>query len=304
MRWPERLRLVVLLLCGWLCSAPAAELECEPLQRAAPIDRAAIVHGQGLLWRVSGADGGDSYVLGTMHVAEPRVMKMVDVIQQQFAASSVFAMEVVLDPSAMQKLGLAMFYSDGRRLSKVVGAPLFASIARHLGDYGVPPTMAETMKPWAAFTTLSMPVGDSAEPLDLQLMSAAQQAGKEVVGLETVDEQLSVFENVPEHDQVAMLRDVACHFETFQHELDEMVDAYVARDLVALVEQAERYEGEGKDAFMDKLLYERNARMAERMVPLLAVGHAFIAVGALHLPGARGVLRLLEQQGYRVEAVY
>jgi hypothetical protein len=40
------------------------------------------------------------------------------------------------------------------------------------------------------------------------------------------------------------------------------------------------------------------------MVPLLAAGHAFIAVGALHLPGERGVLRLLEQRGYRVEAVY
>ena len=296
--------IVALLLCGWLPLAAAADLACEALRRAAPIDRAAVVHGQGLLWRVSGADAGESYVLGTMHVAEPRVMALVNVIQQQFAASSVFAMEVVLDAPAMQKLGLAMFYSDGQRLSAVVGAPLFASIAQHLDDYGVPPTLAESMKPWAAFTTLSMPAGANAEPLDLKLMGDARAAGKEVVGLETVDEQLSVFENVPQSDQVAMLREVACHYDIFQRELGEMVDAYVARDLVALVEQSERYESAGKDAFMDKLLYERNARMAERMVPLLAVGHAFIAVGALHLPGERGVLRLLEQQGYRVEAVY
>ncbi len=303
MPWLERLRVGLLLLC-WLTATQAAELNCQALSRAAPIDRAAVVHGHGLLWRVTGADAGESYLLGTMHIAEPRVMQVVDVIQQQFATSTVFALEVVLDDAAMRKLGAAMFYRDGRRLSKVVGDTLFANIAQHLTDYGVPKALAETMKPWAAFTTLSMPIGASAAPLDLQLMSAAHQAGKEVVGLESIDEQLAVFDGVPEPDQVSMLRDVACHYETFQRELDEMVDAYVARDLAALVEQAERYEGEGKDAFMDKLLYERNVRMAERMVPLLAVGHAFIAVGALHLPGARGVLRLLEQQGYRVEAVY
>ncbi len=304
MRWPERLRLLPLWLACWLSAAPAAELDCEPLRRAAPIDRAAVVHGQGLLWRVSGAAAGDSYVLGTMHTAEPRVLKLVDTIERQFADSPVFAMEVVLDEPAMRKLGVAMFYSDGQRLSQVVGAPLFERIARHLGDYGVPASVAESMKPWAAFTTLSMPASSDAAPLDLQLMSAARAAGKEVVGLETVEEQLAVFEGVPEVDQVAMLREVACHHTTFQREIMEMVDAYVARDLVALVEQSERYDGVGKQALMDKLLYQRNSRMAERMVPLLAAGHAFVAVGALHLPGERGVLRLLEQQGYRVEAVY
>ena len=304
MCWPERLRWLPLLALCWLAAAQSAQLQCAALQRAAPVERAAVVHGQGLLWRVTGAAAGASYVLGTMHIAEARVMQVVDVIQQQFAASPLFAMEVVLDGAAMQKLGVAMFYADGRRLSKEVGAPLFASIARHLTDYGIPSALAENMKPWAAFITLSMPLGASAPPLDMQLMNAARQAGKQVVGLESVDEQLAVFDGVPDTDQIAMLRDVACHYQVFQQELAEMVDAYVARDLAALVEQSERYDSAGKEAFMDKLLYQRNVRMAERMVPLLAVGHAFIAVGALHLPGERGVLRLLERHGYRVEAVY
>lgn len=304
MCWREHLTFIPLLLWAWLTGVAADELTCAPLQRAAPIDRSAVVHGHGLLWKVSGGDAGASYLLGTMHIAEPRVMNMLERARPQFDASHRFAMEVVLDAPAMHKLGQAMFYRDGRQLPDVVGAPLFASIARHLGDYGVPPTLAQSMKPWAAFTTLSMPVGAGAEPLDLQLMNAAHVAGKQVVGLESVDEQLAVFENVAERDQVTMLREVACHYEVFQHELDEMVEAYVARDLIALIEQSERYDSEGKEAFMDKLLYERNARMAERMLPLLSAGQAFIAVGALHLPGERGVLRLLEKQGYRVEALY
>ena len=304
MAWPERARAIAVLLWMWAAAPQAAELACAPLRRSAPLDHAQVEHGHGLLWRVSGAQAGESYVLGTMHIAAPRVMKVVDAVQTQFAASDVFAMEVLLDDTAMQKLGSAMFYSDGRRLSQVVEAGLFAAIVRHLADYGVSESLAATMKPWAAFTTMSMPIGATAAPLDLQLMGAARQAGKKVLGLETLAEQLAVFEGVSEPDQVSMLREVVCHYDTFQHELGEMVDAYVARDLAGLVEQAMRYESAEKDAFMDKLLWARNVRMAARIVPLLGAGHAFIAIGALHLPGARGVLHLLEQQGYRVEAVY
>ena len=304
MSWPERRRKLVLCLWVWFAAPQAAELSCAPLQRGVPIDQASVEHGQGLLWRISGAQAGASFVLGTMHIAEPRVMKVMDAVQTQFAASTTFALEVVLDDSAMQTLGGAMVYDDGRRLSQLVDGDLFVSTTQRLADYGVPETMVDMMKPWAAFTTMSMPVAGVGLPLDMQLMSAAQQAGKDVRGLESVAEQLALFERVSEPDQVAMLREVVCHYGTFQQELGEMVDAYVARDLAALVAQATRYESPQKDAFMEKILWERNLRMVERITPLLDRGQAFIAIGALHLPGERGVLHLLEQQGYRVEALY
>jgi hypothetical protein len=55
---------------------------------------------------------------------------------------------------------------------------------------------------------------------------------------------------------------------------------------------------------MEALLYRRNLRMAERLSPHLAAGGAFVAIGALHLPGDRGVLALLERAGHRIERVY
>jgi uncharacterized protein YbaP (TraB family) len=58
------------------------------------------------------------------------------------------------------------------------------------------------------------------------------------------------------------------------------------------------------DRFIDELVIKRNKRMAERMQKVLKKGNAFIAIGALHLPGEMGVLRLLEKQGYRVSMVY
>ena len=57
-------------------------------------------------------------------------------------------------------------------------------------------------------------------------------------------------------------------------------------------------------AFTEQLIDDRNDHMVERMLPRLAEGKAFIAVGALHLPGERGILKQLEDQGYRVTRVY
>ena len=55
---------------------------------------------------------------------------------------------------------------------------------------------------------------------------------------------------------------------------------------------------------MHQLIDQRNARMVTRMEPFLKRGQAFIAIGALHLPGEVGVLNLLAKQGYRVSVVY
>jgi hypothetical protein len=58
------------------------------------------------------------------------------------------------------------------------------------------------------------------------------------------------------------------------------------------------------ETFTERLLDARNERMAERMQPRLAEGGAFVAVGALHLPGEGGILKLLEGQGYQLTRLY
>ena len=59
-----------------------------------------------------------------------------------------------------------------------------------------------------------------------------------------------------------------------------------------------------KSVFDQRLLFDRNTRMVERMQPQLKSGNAFIAVGALHLYGERGVLSLLAREGFRITRVY
>ena len=104
-----------------------------------------------------------------------------------------------------------------------------------------------------------------------------------------------------------MLNKSVAEFGQSGDQLFSMLDAYLDRDLGALVELQQQFmyaETDIDDRFMAALVDKRNQRMVQRMQGLLAEGNAFIAIGALHLPGEKGVLHLLEQQGYSVTPVY
>jgi uncharacterized protein YbaP (TraB family) len=137
----------------------------------------------------------------------------------------------------------------------------------------------------------------------------AVEQKKRVEQLETVDEQLDLFDHLAENEQVALLRNTVENYERMPVLVERMVVAYLDRDLDAL----SRIEAEtGADpalksvraSLMRRLVEDRNVRMAQRAEPLLKTGAAFIAVGALHLYGERGMLALLARRGYRVSRVY
>ncbi|MGR8920320.1 MAG: TraB/GumN family protein [Gammaproteobacteria bacterium] len=296
-------RLAATLLLGFLACADAMALDCPALPGSAFDASAPLRHERGLLWRITGPAGAQNVMLGTMHVADPRVLALREASRPALVRSRVFVMEVVLDAAAMATLQRAMFFSDGRSLREVAGPELFAATAAHMQRHGVPAALTESMKPWAAFTTLSLPAGQAGAPLDAILMADASAAGNRVVGLETVDEQVAVFESVAEADQLDMLREVACHYDYFQAEVVKLVDRYAARDLRGLMSLSLKHVDEHRAGFLEALLWRRNERMLERLRPLLDAGGAFVAVGALHLPGPRGLLEQLEQAGYVVERV-
>jgi uncharacterized protein YbaP (TraB family) len=82
----------------------------------------------------------------------------------------------------------------------------------------------------------------------------------------------------------------------------------LSRDLAGLVEMSERYLSSGDPVlaqrFRQRAVDERNQIMVRRMRPFLQQGGAFIAIGALHLPGRQGVLSLLEDNDFSVQRVY
>jgi len=279
-------------------------LFCQSLVAAAPAPGPA----HGLLWEIRSPDSSPSYLFGTIHSEDTGVIDLAPAVESAFTGSRQVILEVNLDTDAMVAGSTAMLLTDGRRLSEIVGKGLYEQTAAALRTRGIPDMMTEHMKPWAAATALSMPVPVTGLVLDVVLFQRAQQAGKPLHGLETIAEQLEVFEGLPLEDQVELLRDAVEQVAGLDAMLAELLAAYKRQDLAAMmaINEAAMATGDQRLAgeFQRRLIVDRNHRMAGRMEPWLKQGGAFIAVGALHLPGETGLLSLLEQRGYTVRVIY
>ena len=265
---------------------------------------------KGLLWRLEKGDAPASHVFGTIHLADKRVTTLPDVVRKQLDASSSFTMEVSLDQSGMAALASRMIFTDGRDLPRVAGEDLFRKVVPLAAALGLPAEMARLFKPWAMVLMLEMPQQELDDVLDFTLHRIASEQGKALSYLETVDEQIGTFENMSEADQLALLRhSVETHREA-KATAEKMVAAYLQRDLALMwrigdseVERNPQLKPV-KALFDQRLLYDRNTRMLERMQPQLKAGNSFVAVGALHLYGDKGLLAQLAREGYKVTRVY
>jgi uncharacterized protein YbaP (TraB family) len=262
----------------------------------------------GLLWEVSKPGSEAAYLFGTIHSEDPEVLKLAQPVQQAIDRSDTVVLEMLLDVEAMMYSSVAMLMPDGRVLSGIIGEPLFQQTALAIQSRGIPEIVLERMKPWAAAVTLSMPASKTGQVLDMMLYQDALQQGKVVHGLETIQEQLNVFESLSEADQISMLEEAVENFPDLDAMYADLLDAYKQRDLAGLMalNEASMKAGDPQlaDEFQQRLIIDRNHRMSERMQQYLQQGKVFVAVGALHLPGEDGLLNLLEQQGYTVRRLY
>jgi uncharacterized protein YbaP (TraB family) len=178
----------------------------------AATSRAGTDKSHGLLWEVSKAGAEPAYLFGTIHSEDPGVLQLARPVQQAFAASQAVVLEMLLDVDAMMYSSAAMLMMDGRSLSDIVGQPLFRQASLAMQSRGIPEAVLNRMQPWAAAVTLSMPAPETGEVLDAMLYQNALQQGKDVYGLETVQEQLHVFESMSGADQVTLLKDAVENF--------------------------------------------------------------------------------------------
>lgn len=263
---------------------------------------------KGILWRIEGAANQPSYLLGTIHSDDVRVTNVPASVAQAFQQADSFSGEIEMDLPNLMQASQATLLSDGQSLEQLVGVSLYKQTVQLLAAYGMPELVVQRMKPWAAAATLSLPRPQTGIFLDMALYHQAAAAGKRVYGLETIAEQVGALESMSPELQVTMLRDAVAQHHQVEQLIEQLITAYLRRDLKALesISNAAMQDGDDRVAemFSTEVVDRRNYLMLERMQPRLREGNAFVAVGALHLPGDKGLLNLLRNKGYRVSPVY
>jgi uncharacterized protein YbaP (TraB family) len=119
--------------------------------------------------------------------------------------------------------------------------------------------------------------------------------GLSTFGIETVEEQIALFDKIPDSYVVEYFR----HIDQQDDEMENLIRCYRNADLDSLLILVQ--DEESGSLLNDELIRQRNYRMAERIIPLIHKQPSFVAIGCGHLPGSEGVIALLRKEGYKVE---
>jgi len=263
------------------------------------------VAGQGLVYAMYRDGALAGYLLGTMHSEDPRVTGLLRQFAPLIEQVEVVMIELVPDAVALLAVGAATLLPPGQSLRGLIGDQRFEAVADIAAPRGMPIAVLDRLRPWAAAVTLGMPAAESGRFLDMEIYLKALQLQRRVVGLETVAEQLAVFDAMPSEVQILLLEEVVKNATQMPKQLEELTSAFLAGNLDSLDRVARAQYGSAPveigQWFDDVLIGERNARMLARLAPLLQQQRVLIAVGAMHLGGDTGLIAGLRRLGYRLE---
>ena len=260
-----------------------------------------------LLWEITG-NGLEkpSFVFGTIHIICPEDLKLSPVIEKSVEKSELVVMELDMDdPRFMADMQRVSFNEDMKNISSDIMPEDLVLIDDFLEkNYHTEMTQVGILKPMALMSMVMLksyncPTIKSVEEFVLRF---AAKNEIEIKGLETVDDQMGIFDEIPQEEQIAWIVEMIKDSTGTLENVIKFTNAYVMGDINAIYRLSqETYPG--MMAYEEELLIRRNMNWIPKIREFIHEKPTFFAVGAGHLGGVKGILKLLEEKGYTVTAV-
>jgi len=261
-------------------------------------------------WRMTGRNGAEITLLGSMHVMRPSDHPLPSSIDALVERADLIVMEVDIDDidaAAQQRLILeTAMLPQGTVLADVVDEEAYLLVEQQMRELGVDLAQLERFEPWfLAITVLELgmrKIGFQAERgVEQYLLGRARAAGKEIVGLETLEFQIGLFDALPPEQQQALLEQTLGELDEGAAVLGEMVAAWRDGELerlsAELLDEFDQFPG-----LYEKIVTKRNSAWVPALERMLADGRRrLVVVGALHLVGPDSVIDQLRERGHDVE---
>jgi uncharacterized protein YbaP (TraB family) len=258
-----------------------------------------------LLWKISGNEMAQpSYLFGTIHMLPEDKYFFTDNMKSALSSTEVLALEANMDiPFAEQmKMATDMLMPDGKSWTDYLSAEEYALVRSAFVDsLGIKEKKLEKymkIRPIYVSGLILTDLLGNVKMYEQELTSMAKKDKKSVIGLETIQEQMAIVSNISIEDQMDDLKKATAGM---LRDYNELLDAYLAQNLILLGELAAKEDG--FDKMEAKLLTERNDKWISSMQDQLKKNPTFFAVGAMHLVGEKGLISQLKAAGYTVEAV-
>ena len=258
---------------------------------------------QSLLWQISKAHlAAPSYIFGTMHIQNQKAFGFKDIVYEKIKACEHFANEFNLEDTDAIAMQAALALPSGKTLHDYISPKKFAKIQSILKKtFGVDIALFIHHTPMLIINLLTNKIlsEDHQLALDLHLLAYAQAEGKHITGIETFQEQLDILQKIPLKYQVKSLIDTASNVKKYRQKLLYLASLYQTADIQKIFKATKKNTGQ----LRKMMIYRRNYIMAERIALLVQKQSLFAAIGAAHLGGQKGVLRLLKRKGFSIKAV-
>lgn len=258
-----------------------------------------------LLWQVSGKGiAQPSYLFGSFHLLCAEDMNLSDAFKQKFSAARTLYLEIDLNEMQQQAALLQMMaLPEGITISSLMGKPTYDSVSALFTKYtSMPFALLNQVKPML-LTALLFPAMMSCQPESYEqtLAEMAKKQSIPVKGLETMAFQASMFDSIPYATQASDLAKAVYGFDSLKQETLRMVNLYKQQDLPALYRKV--LEDTSFNRFEEMMLFKRNAAWAPVLAKAFQAQPCFVAVGAAHLAGEKGLIALLRKQGFTLTPV-
>lgn len=286
--------------------APAAE-ETALINDFIPKEKA-------LLWKITGKNlTTPSYLYGTIHMIDKEDFFLTDATKRAVKETEMLTFEINMDDmtdmGAQMALLTKAFMADNKSLSDLLTEDEYKMVKKHFEEKGLPMFLFERVKPMFLTVLADMDLSGgggmaSGEIVsyEMELMEMGKAGGKKMGGLETAEFQMSMFDSIPYEAQAKMLVDAINAGDSGDEQFAAMVKLYKEQDIQGMQTMFQGEEG-GLEGYEDLLLTMRNKNWIPIMNEQMTAMPTMFAVGAGHLGGRMGVIALLREDGFTVEAM-
>lgn len=262
-----------------------------------------------LLWKVSGnCLTQDSYLYGTIHIICPEELVMNETITNHFNKTQQVYLEMDMDDLGLllkMQSPKTMNMEKGNSLKKLlkteeynlVSAFFRDSLQKNIKNY-------DKTKPFFTLSAVYPKMLPCKQPAsyEVEFLKMAKSQKKEILGLETLDDQLAAVNSISYKEQAEGLLEYVKDFSHSKSEFARLVNAYKAQNLKEFAVLMEEEEGK-MEGFEENFLKKRNEKWTAVIAEAASKKPTFFAFGAAHLIGENGMVNLLRNAGYKVEPI-